>query len=224
MASVFISYRWKDASSAADRVASILSDWLVGDDDHVFLDRSSMRTARQWRPQIEDAIDEADVFVVVIGKNWRRGLMRDDDIVRREVELAIELEVPIVPLVVNGAASPSRRSLPGSIAELADWQEVRLRRGVSYEEQLVPIWEDIERIAKDLEDADQVWLLHFMRDFGESLNGTGMRNVAETSEGYEYLAEMTPRRLRSVAERLCELGWFSYSFGEASLLYRFDPE
>lgn len=100
---------------------------------------------------------------------------------------------------------------------------IPLKRGVSYDDQLLPIWEEIEMIAKELETAEQAWLLHMMRDYPGWLNAAGMSNLALESDGYELLADMSYHDLGATAERLCELEWFSYSEGESSFLYGYDP-
>ena len=70
---------------------------------------------------------------MVIGPTWvsaagtvGRRLDDPDDFVRREVRVALARRVPLVPVLVNGAPMPRREELPGDIADLVDYQAIRV--------------------------------------------------------------------------------------------------
>jgi hypothetical protein len=91
-APIFISYRREDTASEAGRLQSSIIRELG--EDVVFMDTSSIALGRQWTQELEDALQSAQVVVVVIGPNWLRisdewGIRRIDqenDWVRRELE------------------------------------------------------------------------------------------------------------------------------------------
>jgi non-specific serine/threonine protein kinase len=67
-----------------------------------------------------------DVFVVVIGRRWltadhggKRRLDDPTDYVAREITRALELDIRIIPVLVDGAVMPAEGDLPASVRPLA---------------------------------------------------------------------------------------------------------
>ena len=60
-----------------------------------------------------------DASIGAVGSALPRRLTEQGDYVRIEIETALKAGVEIIPLLIDGAKMPSRRELPGSIAELA---------------------------------------------------------------------------------------------------------
>ena len=113
---VFISYRRKDSQYIADRIY----DWLERElgTDHVFKDVDSIPLGRDFRQVLQDAIARCNAFLVVIGPGWlgetdaagRRRVDDSQDYVRIEIESALDRDIPVIPLLVNGASLPRRRT------------------------------------------------------------------------------------------------------------------
>ncbi len=65
---------------------------------------------------ISSAVGSCDVLLALIGDQWltltdshgRRRLDDPDDFVRLEIEAALERNVRIIPILVDGASPPSR--------------------------------------------------------------------------------------------------------------------
>jgi hypothetical protein len=84
---------------------------------------------------------------VVIGRRWLEAadsgapprLFAPADPVRKEIEIALENQIEIIPVLVDGAAMPARTELPGEIAELTAFNafEISIRRFHPDAEQLV---------------------------------------------------------------------------------------
>ena len=121
---VFISYRRKDSQYIADRIY----DWLVPEfgPDNVFKDVDAIPLGRDFRRILQDAVARCDVLLVVIGPRWlgetdaagRRRVDDPGDWVRIEIETALERDIPVIPLLVDGASFPHREDLPPSLQEL----------------------------------------------------------------------------------------------------------
>ena len=118
MAGVFISYRREDSDDAARQIAARLAARLGG--DNVFLDVVSLPPGERYAVWLNERVKACSALLVVIGKRWISlfGDANDpEDWVRREIEIAAKAEVPIIPVLADGAAFPSRTELPESIRQ-----------------------------------------------------------------------------------------------------------
>jgi TIR domain len=135
---IFLSYRREGTSAHAYR----LHDFLIRGvdqqpgfaDEQVFMDIDTIPPGDDFRRVIADAVAKCDVLLAVIGREWttvkdesgRRRLSNPADWVRLEVEAALKREVPVVPVLVDGATMPKKSELPKSIADLAFRNAVEL--------------------------------------------------------------------------------------------------
>jgi hypothetical protein len=129
---VFISYRRDDAWDTADR----LSEHIVErkPDCNIFLDVASIPFGEKWGEEIEDAIENCHAVLAVIGKDWivdregRRRLEDPDDVLRRELEAALEKRLPIIPVLIHEARTPSPVDVPDSLRPLLEFQGINIYR------------------------------------------------------------------------------------------------
>jgi hypothetical protein len=127
---VFISYRRDDTAHAAGR----LGDELIRTfgRNRVFIDVVSIEAGEDFRIDIADAVAKSSIMLVIIGRNWlkdtagRRRLNDPGDVLRLEVEQALQMEVYIVPVLVDNAEMPARHDLPESLQPLLRRNAVRL--------------------------------------------------------------------------------------------------
>ena len=128
MAGVFISYRERDSKAWA----LSLRDHLVGafGEEKIFLDKDTLK-AGKWKDQIEQALGDCNVVLVLIGRNWldakneqgEQRLMLESDVHRREIALALaRLNVTVIPVLVDGASMPRAQDLPENIQGLIQQQ------------------------------------------------------------------------------------------------------
>jgi hypothetical protein len=131
MAEIFLSYRRQDSQSATGRLADDLQAHFG--DERVFRDHE-IAAGQDFVEAIRRAVDSATVLLVVVGPRWlastdsagRRRLDDPADFVRLEIALALAAHVPIVPVLVEGAAMPGPGELPALLAEFARCQAVEL--------------------------------------------------------------------------------------------------
>jgi pterin-4a-carbinolamine dehydratase len=124
----FISYRREDSREWSALIFEGLRHAFGP--DAVFMDVDAIRTGDKWSERISDALRTASVVLPVIGPKWlfvqdaagRRRIDGESDWVRREVEEALGAGKAILPLLVGGAAVPSRSALPPSIAHVVELQ------------------------------------------------------------------------------------------------------
>lgn len=125
MSNIFISYRRDDSRDAAQKIAARIAERF----GHkvVFLDVDAIEAGADFSQTITDGIRAASIMFVIIGPDWLGACPRDkgpriedpDDFVRREIETALNWDVPIVPVLVGGASMPSAKVLPVSIRNLS---------------------------------------------------------------------------------------------------------
>src|SRR5690606_32211272 len=101
---IFLSYRRADAPAAAGRLYDRLARHFGA--AQVFRDIDTIEAGEDFERAIEDAIAGASAVLVVIGPRWvdmrENGVRRLDDpadYVRREVELALEADTLLVPVL-----------------------------------------------------------------------------------------------------------------------------
>jgi len=125
---LFISYRREDASGHAGRLHDRLAARFRG--ARVFMDVDAVPPGTDFVGVISDAVASSDVFIAVIGPRWATDggalarLREPSDFVRLEIELALQREVPIIPVLVGGADMPPADILPASLQPLALRQAV----------------------------------------------------------------------------------------------------
>ena len=152
---IFISYRRDDSSE----IAQIINDELGNKygKENVFFDIDNIATlGEDFRKGIERCLKACDVLLAIIGEDWlgqldnngNRRLDDPGDLVRIEIETALERNIPVVPVLVNDAKMPERDQLPEPLRDLVFRQagEVRVRSGRD---------RNIERFLKRIEDLEQ---------------------------------------------------------------------
>lgn len=122
---IFISYRRADSADVSGRIY----DRLVAHFGRasVFKDVDSIPLGVDFRHYVDRQIQQCDVALVIIGQQWlgvpndvgQRRLDDPNDNVLIEVEQAMQRDVPIIPVLVQGVAMPPYSQLPASIGPLA---------------------------------------------------------------------------------------------------------
>jgi serine/threonine protein kinase len=116
---IFISYRRKDSSAETGRIY----DRLIGafGREAIFKDVDSIPLGVNFKKHLDSIVAKCDVELVVIGPDWASDprLSDPNDFVRIEVESALQRDIPVVPVLVDGAAMPGADELPESLAELS---------------------------------------------------------------------------------------------------------
>lgn len=125
MRAIFISYRRDDAEGQSGRLFDDLSRHFGA--DTVFMDVATIEPGRDFRRVIDQQVASCGVLLAIIGKNWvtakdADGARRLDDpmdFVRLETASALKRDIPVIPVLVHGAAMPRAQDLPDDLKELA---------------------------------------------------------------------------------------------------------
>jgi hypothetical protein len=129
---VFISYRREDSGGFAGRIYDRLTSRLGR--ENVFFDVDTIPPGRDFVEVLSERVGKCDALLAVIGKHWllsadsenHRRLDDPQDFVRIEIEAALSRNVPVIPVLVDGAAMPHPTDLPESLAKLVRRQAVEV--------------------------------------------------------------------------------------------------
>jgi hypothetical protein len=123
-ANIFVSYRRGDSAGHAGRLFDHLKDRFPG---RVFMDLDTIKPGVDFVEVIEQAVGCCEVLIVMIGRDWleaqdadgRRRLDDANDFVRLEIATALNRDVRVIPVLVQGAVMPRREDLPPDLVKLA---------------------------------------------------------------------------------------------------------
>lgn len=151
--SVFVSYRRNpDAAEATLVDKTITSTFASEGKERVSVFRDTrQRLGNEWPSEVEKAVTSSDLLVALIGPDWlstldrygRRRIDDPNDWVRRELELAFEADVDVIPIAFGGAEVPRPVALPPSIAQISERQGLVVR-GEYWDDDLQPLLRELE--------------------------------------------------------------------------------
>jgi hypothetical protein len=124
MAGIFVSYRREDTDGYAGRIADLLSQRFGPEE--LFHDVDTILPGTGYPDVIQEKLDSCDVLLAVMGPKWstaadssgNKRLYNSADWVRREIETALERQIPVVPVLVGNANLPLADELPDELRPL----------------------------------------------------------------------------------------------------------
>jgi hypothetical protein len=122
---IFLSYRGADTAAYARLLQRDLKERFPA--SRVFMDLDSIEAGVDFADHIRDAVGSCAVLVALIGRQWatladeqsRRRLDFPDDYVRFEVKTALDRDVRVIPVLVDGASPLRQQDLPSELQKLA---------------------------------------------------------------------------------------------------------
>lgn len=144
---IFISYRREDSSDVTGRMYDRLSQHFGK--QSVFKDVDSIPLGVDFRKHLGDSVGKCDVLIAVIGKQWAPGeggsrLNDERDFVRVEIEAALQRDIPVVPVLVQGSQIPRESDLPPSLHSLSYRNGIAVRPDPDFHQ-------DMDRLIKGIE-------------------------------------------------------------------------
>jgi hypothetical protein len=124
MATIILSYRREDTELMVGRICDRLRDHYGR--NSVMMDIDSIPYGLDFRKHIREALSRCDLMVAIIGPHWaalndqgQSRLIDETDWIRIEIEAALAKDIPVIPVLVNGAPMPKPKDLPESMQDLA---------------------------------------------------------------------------------------------------------
>ena len=147
-AKVFISYRRDDSAGYAGRVRDRLERELGR--DLLFMDVDAIPLGTNFSKVLHEEVAKCGVLLAVIGPNWsdardehgNRRLDDPNDFVRIEIAAALQRNIPVIPILLDGARIPKANQLPEDLKELA------LRNGLEIRH--ASFHDDMDRLIRGL--------------------------------------------------------------------------
>jgi hypothetical protein len=132
---IFLSYRREDAAPYARLLQYELREHFPA--VRVFMDMDSIEAGMDFAEVIRGALDTCAVLVALIGRQWativdeqgRRRLDNPDDLVRFEVQTALDCGVRVIPVLVDGARPLGQEQLLTGLRKLARLNVLELSYG-----------------------------------------------------------------------------------------------
>jgi hypothetical protein len=142
---IFISYRVKDTQAATGRLVDALKQHF--DDDQIFLDIDKIEPGLDFTEVISKYLDSSDIMLVIIGPDWMAynnekntyRINEKNDWVRTEIATALQRNIRVVPVLLEGAALPDEALLTDDLKPLLRRQsyEISNKRWKYDSEQLI---------------------------------------------------------------------------------------
>jgi hypothetical protein len=174
------------------------------------LEGISIPIAVSFREYLKTIFSETDITLVVVGKDWfgkyesgRRRIDNPNDLVRVEVEVALQSGMPVVPVLVEGAAMPHADDLPDSLKDLVyrNGQDVDPGRDFDrHFERLIGSMEPILAAAEAARQAEEE-RRRAAADFQPNFSARMARQAEESRVWDEAVRRAEESRLFDEAER-----------------------
>jgi len=122
---IFISYRRADSAGYAGRIYDRLTAHFG--EDAVFMDVDTIEAGLDFVEVLQNAVQSCDVLVALIGQRWltvkdengERRLDNPEDFVRVEIAAALDRNIRVIPVLVDGTTMPRSTELPRNLKPLA---------------------------------------------------------------------------------------------------------
>ena len=125
------------------------------------MDIDSIEPGASFVQRINEELGSAGIMLVLIGPGWlgrgrRRLLDRPDDWVRLEIAVALDHDVPMIPILIEGTPLPSSEDLPEALHPLLTKQAVGLDN-ISFEADMAHVEKVVARqvLPPDAGEADE---------------------------------------------------------------------
>ena len=131
MKGIFISYRHGGVGQhVAGRITKYLGDRFGT--ELVFLDVQGIEPGQDFEKAIDASLTQCHTFIVILDTYWNSAeqiqrLHDTEDYVRREINSALERDLLILPVLIDGTVMPIESSLPDCLKSLSRYQALHLR-------------------------------------------------------------------------------------------------
>ena len=167
---IFLSYRREDSAGEAGRLSDRLAQELGS--GSVFMDVDGIPLGTDFVKRLTAEVASCDVLVAVIGSKWldirddegNRRLDDSNDFVRVEIAAALQRDIPVIPILLDGTKIPRADRLPSDLNGLAVREGLEVRHSSFHS--------DIQRLVIQLKGMSP-----------ELQNGSGTSDISPQNPG-----------------------------------------
>ena len=133
MPRITISYRRDDSLDITSRIFDRLAGHFGR--EAVFRDIYSIPLGTDFRRHIDRVLDQSDIILAIVGPRWigpdneYPRLSSPADPVRLEIETALRMDKPLIPVLVSRAVMPHPDVLPDSLHDFVYRNAVQIDSG-----------------------------------------------------------------------------------------------
>jgi hypothetical protein len=147
---IFLSYRREDSAAAAGRLSDRLA--LELGNKSVFMDVDGIPLGVDFVKRLQLEVASCDTILAVIGPRWldivdedgNRRLDNPNDFVRVEIAAALQRDIPVIPILLDGTTIPRRDRLPDDLKNLSNRNGLHVRHGSFHA--------DVGRLVRELKE------------------------------------------------------------------------
>lgn len=147
-AKLFLCYRRDDSAHFAGRVQDRLGSEFGR--DLLFMDVDTIPLGLNFSKVLREEVAKCRVLLAMIGPNWLDAVDKDgnrrlddpNDFVRIEIAAALQRDIPVIPILLDGARVPKADELPKDLGELS------MRNGLDVRH--ASFHDDIDRLVRNL--------------------------------------------------------------------------
>jgi len=216
---VFISYRRQNDSGIAGRIYDHLGRALPG--ASIFMDVDKLNPGEDFEQALGRSLAQCKVVLAIMGPQWasvtdadgRVRLHDADDFVRKELRTALQSNVRVIPVLVNGAVMANRSALPEDLHALTKRHAVEVRH-----ERFTADAEDLARaISQSTPGARRGWSVPRAAIFA-------IVAIAVGAVVYAFMGRPLPTSEDPVETKGCKPGfvWRNAIFGDNVCVSRSD--
>jgi len=133
VAKIFINYRRAESLKDARHLAKLIDAGPFR--GRIFIDLKGLDGAPDWLHELERQVASSDAMISIICPDWaevrdadgKRRIDNDKDFVRFELAEAFRRNIPVIPVLVDGARMPKGSELPDNLLYLTRPQAELLR-------------------------------------------------------------------------------------------------
>ncbi len=146
---IFICYRRDDSAYVTGHINDRLRREFG--DESIFTDVDRIALGVDFRTTLDQMVSECQILLAVVGEHWLTVRNQEDvlrlqdpaDFVRIEIESALQRNIPVIPLLVEGTRMPSKDELPDSLKDFSFRNGTQIRPAPDFHT-------DIDRLISSL--------------------------------------------------------------------------
>ncbi|MDQ6764279.1 MAG: toll/interleukin-1 receptor domain-containing protein [Bacteroidota bacterium] len=121
---IFINYRVHDTAGETGRLVDRLKQHFS--DDQIFMDIDKIEPGLDFTKAISKSLESCDIMLAIIGPHWlgvnpadnTSRIRNPNDWVKTEISTALQRDIRVVPVLVNGGQLPDAADLPQELQPL----------------------------------------------------------------------------------------------------------